>query len=103
MSDKNTSALFFSIIRLFIKCPCASKRRELLWRLCREFPSKSELQSALHPEGVEEVGEVWREEEEVEEVVVEVTQERNNLLSLPFLPEFVLQGFPPHLELLKVS
>lgn len=35
---------------MFVKCLYASSRWELLWRLCREFQSESELQAALQTE-----------------------------------------------------
>lgn len=54
-----------------VKCLCASSRWELLWHLCREFQSESELQAALQTEAGEEwMGEEgvvagWKEEEVV--------------------------------------
>lgn len=58
----------------FIKCLCASNRWELLWRLCREFQSESELQAALQTEE-EVVEEGWQEKEEEEVEQVEVVEE----------------------------
>lgn len=33
-----------------VKCLCASRRWELLWRLCKEFQSESEQQAGLESE-----------------------------------------------------